>query len=82
MEEALNFPDGFYWGAATSSHQVEGDCRNNDWWAFEQIEGNIKDGTTSGRACDHYNRFDEDFALQRELGHNSHRFSIESLKVQ
>ena len=82
MAEALKFPDGFYWGAATSSHQVEGNCRNNDWWAFEQIEGNIKDGTTSGIACDHYNRFDEDFALQRELGHNSHRFSIEWSRIE
>ena len=50
MAEALNFPDGFYWGAATSSHQVEGDCRNNQWWALEQEGGNIKDDTTSGIA--------------------------------
>ena len=82
MADALKFPDGFYWGAATSSHQVEGNCKNNDWWAFEQVEGNIKDGTRSGIACDHYNRFDEDFALQKELGHNSHRFSIEWSRIE
>ncbi len=49
----LKFPDGFYWGCATSSHQVEGNNRNNQWWAWEQEGGNIRDGTTSGLACDH-----------------------------
>ena len=64
----LKFPDGFYWGCATSSHQVEGNNRNNQWWAWEQEGGNIRDGTTSGLACDHYNRFEDDFALAEELG--------------
>jgi beta-glucosidase len=79
---ALTFPDGFYWGCATSSHQVEGNNRNNQWWAWEQEGGNILDGTTSGLACDHYNRFDEDFALAKELGQNAHRFSIEWSRIE
>src|SRR3989304_2682517 len=79
---ALKFPDGFYWGCATSSHQVEGDNRNNQWWAWEQEGGNIKDGTVSGPACDHYNRFEEDFALAEELGHNAHRFSVEWSRIE
>jgi beta-glucosidase len=79
---ALKFPDGFYWGTATSSHQVEGDNRNNQWWAWEQEGGNVKDGTVSGAACDHYNRFEEDFALMRELGHNAHRLSIEWSRIE
>ncbi len=82
MAEDLRFPDGFHWGTATSSHQVEGNNRNNNWWPWEQIPGNVKDGTTSGIACDHYNRFDEDFALSEEFGHNSHRFSIEWSRVE
>ena len=79
---ALKFPDGFYWGCATSSHQVEGNNRNNQWWAWEQEGGHIKDGTTSGLACDHYNRFEEDFTLAQELGHNAHRFSIEWSRIE
>src|SRR5437867_8994148 len=82
MAELLRFPEGFYWGTATSSHQVEGNCTKNQWWAWEQEGGHIKDGTTSGIACDHYNRFDEDFALAKELGHNSHRFSIEWSRIE
>lgn len=82
MASDMPFPDGFYWGTATSSHQVEGNNRNNDWWAFEQIPGKIKDGTRSGLACDHYNRFDEDFRMSKEFGHNAHRFSIEWSRVE
>ena len=35
----LHFPKGFYWGAATSSHQVEGGM-NNDWtkWELDNAE--------------------------------------------
>jgi beta-glucosidase len=36
MKEILNFPPGFYWGAGTSSHQIEGG-QNNDWTLWEKI---------------------------------------------
>jgi beta-glucosidase len=78
----IHFPSGFLWGCATSSHQVEGNCTNNDWWAWEQEGGHIRDGSVSGLACDHYNRFEEDFDLARELGHNAHRLSIEWSRIE
>ena len=78
----ISFPQGFLWGCATSSHQVEGNCTNNDWWAWEQEGGHIRDGSVSGLACDHYNRFEEDFALARELCHNAHRISIEWSRIE
>ncbi len=82
MAEDLRFPEGFYWGTATSSHQVEGNNRNNDWWEFEQEPGRVKDGTRSGPGTDHYNRFEEDFALSQQFGHNAHRFSIEWSRIE
>jgi beta-glucosidase len=82
MAEDLRFPDGFYWGTATSSHQVEGNNTKNQWWAWEQEGGHIEDNTVSGIACDHYNRYDEDFALSKDFGHNSHRFSIEWSRIE
>ena len=36
----------------------------------------------SGRACDHYSRFREDFDIARRLGHNAHRFSIEWSRIE
>jgi len=78
----IAFPPGFLWGCATASHQVEGNCTKNHWWAWEQEGGHIRDGSVSGLACDHYNRFEEDFALARELGHNAHRISIEWSRIE
>jgi beta-glucosidase len=36
----------------------------------------------SGRACDHYHRFREDFDIAKSLGHNAHRFSIEWSRIE
>ncbi|MDP1884337.1 MAG: glycoside hydrolase family 1 protein [Candidatus Moranbacteria bacterium] len=36
----------------------------------------------SGNACDHYNRFEEDFDLAKSGGHNAHRFSIEWSRIE
>ncbi len=69
--------DKFYWGAATSAHQVEGG-NTNDWSEWEKKKG-IEH---SGKACDHYHRFREDFDIARSLGHNAHRFSIEWSRVE
>ncbi|MDP8924763.1 MAG: glycoside hydrolase family 1 protein [Chloroflexota bacterium] len=73
------FPDGFLWGSATAAHQVEGNNWNNDWWAAEQA-GRVP--VKSGPACDQYNRFREDFALLGELGHTSHRLSLEWSRIE
>ena len=85
-----SFPDGFFWGAATSAHQVEGGNRN-DWTEWEKSPARIADlkkrglnpdDFVSGRACDHYNRFREDFDIAKQLGHNAHRFSIEWSRIE
>lgn len=73
------FPAGFLWGSATAAHQVEGNNLNNDWWAAEQA-GRLPH--KSGLACDHYRRYDDDFALFAELGQTSHRLSIEWSRIE
>ncbi|MEX0877602.1 MAG: glycoside hydrolase family 1 protein [Candidatus Spechtbacterales bacterium] len=78
-KNSLYFPVGFYWGTATSSHQIEGNNKNNDWWRAEQA-GEIKQ--KSGKACDSYNRYEEDFDLAKELGTKAHRFSIEWSRIE
>ncbi len=80
MPRTLTFPDGFLWGAATSSHQVEGG-QTNDWSEWEK-KGQVNDGSVSGAASGHYGRFEEDFDLARALGHTAHRFSIEWSRIE
>lgn len=74
----LEFPSKFYWGCATSSHQIEGENKNNDWWAAEQ-EGTLP---KSGSASNSYNTYEEDFDLAKEMGNNAHRFSIEWSRIE
>jgi beta-glucosidase len=79
----FHFPRGFLWGTATSSHQVEGNNKNNNFWVWEQEPGRIIDDSKSGLACDWWGgRWREDFERIAESGQNAHRFSIEWSRVQ
>jgi beta-glucosidase len=69
----------FLWGAAVAAHQVEGDNIHSDWWAEEE-RGRLP--YKSGRACDFWNRWKDDFDLLASLGHSAFRFSIEWARVQ
>ncbi len=73
------FPKDFLWGAATSSHQVEGENTQNDWWRWE-VQGKTRE--SSGQACRHYEFFDQDFQFAQELHHNAHRFSLEWSRIE
>lgn len=72
------FPEGFLWGAATASYQVEGGIENCDW-ARAAREGKVP---PCGRACDHYHRYEADFDIAKSLGHNCHRISIEWARIE
>jgi len=78
----LEFPDGFLWGVATASHQNEGNNCLNDFWAWEQSPGHIADNSTSGLACDWWNRAEEDFDRAAALGLNTLRLSVEWSRLE
>lgn len=78
QEIKLSLPNGFLLGAASSAHQVEGNNKNSDWWMYEEMGKLPK----SGKACDHYNRFEEDFALAKQIGLNAMRISIEWSRIE
>ncbi|RZI99202.1 MAG: beta-glucosidase, partial [Rubrivivax sp.] len=46
------------------------------WDRFARIPGKVHNGDTLDVACDHYHRFDEDFALMASLGYKTYRLSI------
>lgn len=80
--ENLQFPEGFLWGTATSSHQVEGENTNNQWWEFEQRPGKIWRGERSGLACGWWRNAEVDFDLMQALGLNAHRMSVEWSRIE
>ena len=74
-------PEGFYVGAATAAHQVEGNNTHSDYWAMEQME-NTSFNEPSLDAVDHYNRYEEDIKLMADAGLNAYRFSIEWARIE
>ena len=58
----MSFPEGFFVGAATAAHQVEGNNIHSDYWAQELLP-HTNFAEPSGLACDHYNRYEEDIRL-------------------
>ena len=75
------FPPSFVFGVAAASAQIEGaafaDGKGESIWdRFARIPGKVAGSDTLDVACDHYHRFDEDFALMRSLGVKHYRLSI------
>ena len=75
------FPPSFVFGVAAASAQIEGaafeDGKGESIWDhFARIPGKVAGGDTLDVACDHYHRFDEDFALMASLGVKHYRLSI------
>ena len=78
MGKRIGFPKDFLWGAAVAAYQVEGGIENSDWSTPHQKNG----GGPAGKACDHYNRYEQDFDLIEELNLNAFRFSIEWSRIE
>ena len=75
------FPPQFVWGVATAAPQIEGaafaDGKGESIWdRFARVPGKVHNQDTLDLACDHYNRFREDFAMMRSLGIRNYRLSI------
>ena len=81
------FPEGFVWGAATASYQIEGAARDDGrgrsvWDTFSHTPGKVASGHTGDVACDHYHRYADDVRLMTELGLGAYRFSVSWPRVQ
>jgi beta-glucosidase len=85
--DGARFPDGFLWGIATASYQVEG-AWNEDgkgesiWDRYSHAPGRIKGGDTADVACDHYHLYKQDIAMLKRLNQKSYRFSISRPRIQ
>ena len=75
------FPSSFVFGVAAASAQIEGAAFDDGkgpsiWDRFARTPGKVAHGDTLDVACDHYHRYDEDFALMASLGVRHYRLSI------
>ena len=76
-----SFPQGFLWGSATASYQVEGGVNEGGrgktiWDTFSHTPGKTANGDTGDVADDSYHRYKEDVALMKSLGLKGCRFSV------
>lgn len=80
-----DFPDGFQFGVATSSYQIEGHqfggAGRTHWDDFAATPGNVVRAESGALGCDHYNRLEEDLDLIAGLGVDSYRFSTSWARV-
>lgn len=79
--ESSRFPDGFLWGCATASYQIEGavaeDGRKPSIWdTFSRLPGRVHNCDTGDVADDHYHRYKEDIQLLKALGVKAYRYSV------
>ncbi len=81
------FPEGFLWGTATASYQVEGAVNEDGrglsiWDTFSHTPSKVYRGDTGDIACDQYHRLEEDLDLMADLGLRAYRFSVAWPRIQ
>ena len=80
-----DFPEGFVFGTATSSYQIEGHkfggAGLTHWDTFAATPGNVVRAEHGQLACDHYHRWEEDLDLLRDGGFDAYRFSTSWARV-
>lgn len=77
----ISFPEGFTWGAAAASYQIEGGWNEDGkglsvWDMFTRQKGRVWEEHSGNIACDHYHRYQQDVALMRQIGLDAYRMSI------
>src|SRR6056297_2107041 len=80
-----DFPEGFLFGAATSSYQIEGHAfggaGSTHWDTFAATPGNVTRAENGARACDHSHRWSDDLDLLAAANLDVYRFSTSWARV-
>lgn len=64
------------------AQEAEEKFRHIPAWAEIKTQAQDPKNYISGRVCDFYNHYEEDFDIARSLGHTAHRFSIEWSRIE
>jgi beta-glucosidase len=83
----MSFPEGFAWGTATASYQIEGAVdvggrSKSIWDTFSHTPGKVDNGDNGDVADDHYHRYAEDVQHMADLGVGWYRFSLAWPRLQ
>lgn len=79
--DAIRFPEGFRLGVASAATQIDGDCRNSNWYRW-YLEGHIKDGSNPDVATHHRDRVEDDTSLMASMGIHDYRFGLEWSRLE
>lgn len=83
--EGSNYNDWSEWekqNAERLAHESEKNFLWNPNWEKFRTEATDPANYLSGTACDHWNRYAEDFDILKDLGLNAYRFSIEWSRIE
>lgn len=75
------FPEGFELGVASAATQVDGDCKNSNWYDW-YLNGHIKDSSDPDIATRHREFLEEDTALMASMGIRLYRFGLEWARIE
>ncbi len=79
--DGFHFPENFSLGVASAATQVDGDCKNGNWYDWYQ-KGHIKDGFDPDVATMHREFLLEDTELMADLGIGHYRFGLEWARIE
>ena len=79
--KAIRFPENFALGAASAATQIDGDCRESNWYDW-YLKGRIKDNSNPDIATDHRGHLEEDTRLMAEMGIRHYRFGLEWARLE
>lgn len=74
-------PDHFLWGASTAGHQVDGGDTAADTTFLEGVTPSVFK-EPAGKACNSWERWEDDLDLVKKIGLNSYRFSVEWARIE
>lgn len=77
----FSLPSTFKLGSATAATQIEGSDPNSNWY-YWSLQGRIANRGSSIVAADHYNRYEEDIELMKQLNQEVYRMSIEWSRIE
>lgn len=81
--EGGNFNDWSEWEKNNADRLAREAKDKYKKWQVRKFPEMLKpENYVSGRACDHYNRYEEDFDIAQSLNHNAYHFSLEWSRIE